>query len=349
MRKLATIQTVKEVESIEGADFIALASMVNVGWKCVVKKSDIKAGDKVVYFEIDSLLPMQEPFLFLQGGCSVKTYASGKSGFYLKTKKLKGKISQGLMLPIIMFPELSSSIDGEEVSEQIGVIQYEPAISASLQGMVKGNFPGFFPKSDQERIQNLMQYFTDAPFNTLDYEMTIKMDGSSCSMYLKDGVFGVCSRNLDLKETENNSFWKTARMLKMEEKMRKIGMDFMVQGELMGEGIQKNPEKLKGHDFFIYNIFDISKQVWLDFDERKAMMDRLNDGEDIKVKHVPVIGVVKAFEEWPTLEKMLEVAEGPSYNNSVKREGLVFKSRMIDGEIIQFKVISNSYLLKLND
>ena len=98
MRKLATIQKIKEILPIEGADAIELA-IVN-GWKVVVGKNvEHKEGDYVIYCEIDSFLPIKEEFEFLRKS-SYKKMADGTEGFRLRTIKLRGQVSQGLIIPI---------------------------------------------------------------------------------------------------------------------------------------------------------------------------------------------------------------------------------------------------------
>ncbi len=94
MRKLATIRTVQQTRSIQGADLIEL-SFVD-GWKCVTKKGEFAVGAPAIYCEIDSFLPVREEFEFLRKS-SLKTM-DDREGFRLRTVKLRGQISQGLLL-----------------------------------------------------------------------------------------------------------------------------------------------------------------------------------------------------------------------------------------------------------
>ncbi|MBR6850023.1 MAG: 2'-5' RNA ligase, partial [Lachnospiraceae bacterium] len=103
MRKLASIQSVISVEPIEGADKIELAHVL--GWQCVVNKGQMQAGDKAVYFEIDSFLPVRAEFEFLRSNSYRKTDLMGE-GFRLRTMKFRGQVSQGLLLPITAFSEI---------------------------------------------------------------------------------------------------------------------------------------------------------------------------------------------------------------------------------------------------
>ena len=86
---LATIQKIKSLEPIEGADKIELAKMEDLFWQVVVKKGEFNVGALVVYIQIDTILPDTEWSHFL-----AKTTAPIR----LKTIKLKGQISQGLIV-----------------------------------------------------------------------------------------------------------------------------------------------------------------------------------------------------------------------------------------------------------
>lgn len=103
MRKLASIQRIRKIEPIEGADRIELAHVL--GWQCVVNKGQFKPMDSAVYFEIDSFLPIRPEFEFLRQSSYKKTDIMGE-GFKLRTMRFKGQISQGLLLPITQFPEI---------------------------------------------------------------------------------------------------------------------------------------------------------------------------------------------------------------------------------------------------
>ena len=194
MRKLASIRIAGDINVIEGADNIV---MVNVdGWQCVVKKEEFKPGDIGVYFEIDSFIPgSDERFKFLEN--KFHTY-DGKVGLRLRTIKLRGQISQGLFLPVGMFEELKDKQVGDDVSEVLGIEKWEPPVTPVLAGHAKGVFPYFLKKTDEERCQNLVSTLEN--MKGQEFEMTVKLDGSSTTAYVKDEEYGVCSRNLELKE-----------------------------------------------------------------------------------------------------------------------------------------------------
>lgn len=349
MRKLATIQSIKSIRPIEGADSIELATVL--GWNVVVKKGEFSEGDLAVYFEIDSFLPCRPEFEFLRKGC-YKQLPDGTEGFRLRTVRLRGKLSQGLLIPLSnAFPDgaPASLSPGDEVTDLLGVKKYEPPIPASLSGVAKGLFPQFIQKTDQERIQNVFDDYKNLHGEKL-FEITIKLDGSSATYYMKDGVFGVCSRNLELCETDGNTFWNIARRYDIEGVLRKMCLgtarNIAIQGEIIGEGIQGNKEKIKGHDFYLFDIFDIDSQSYYDPHDRRILYLYYMEGAGIK--HVPILSSWPIFAK-TSLDEILEMATGKSLNPDVMREGLVFKSyRNQEGSegIVSFKAISNKFLEK---
>jgi RNA ligase (TIGR02306 family) len=248
--------------------------------------------------------------------------------------------------------ELGEHLDnaiGFDCSELLNIQKWEPPIPTQLQGTMKGNFPSFIPKTDQERCQNLRKDIFETHKDDT-YEVTVKLDGSSTTIYVKDGEVGVCSRNIDLKETEGNSFWKAARDQGLIEPLLELcdkhGTEYALQLELIGEGIQGNPEKLKGQCLYLFDVYNITTGRYLTPVERYCILERLTElGADIE--HVPIIDRhVFVTTEYKTIDDLLEFAEGPSLNPQTKREGLVFKSWESD---FTFKAIANSYLLKHKD
>lgn len=344
MRKLATIRTIDEIRPIEGADAIECA--VVGGWTVVVKKGEYKPGGLAVYCEIDSWIP-HELAPFLSKGQDPREY-NGVKGERLRTVKLRGTLSQGLLLPIptgdhfdngrLAFEVAAGNVKGgDDVTEILGIQKWEAPIPAQLAGQVRGNFPTEVPKTDQERVQNLKkeiaQYVQDGDV----WEITEKLDGSSCTYYLDlENEFHVCSRNLDLKFDENNSFWKVAVSNDVSTRMRGLDLHgFALQGELVGEGIQKNRYGLKGQQFFLFDVYDVKQGCFLPPMERRSLSEELN------INHVPV--TVEEFVLEQTVDELLQMAEARSELANTEREGIVFKH---SGGQLSFKAISNKFLLK---
>jgi len=332
MRKMATVRKIDDIRPIENADAIEVA--VVGGWKVVVKKGEFNVGDFAVYCEIDSWIPT-ELAPFLSKGKEPREF-EGIKGERLRTVKLRGQLSQGLLLPWTVGGE------GDDLSETLGIIKWEKPMNAQLAGMARGNFPALIPKTDQERAQNLKKEIEIASDDGLLFEVTEKLEGSSMTVYQIGGEFGVCSRNLDLKETEGNAFWATARKEDIEGKMKRLDAqwDFAIQGELIGPGIQGNIYKLTQPEFRVFDVYDIMAGAYLDPAHRRAVVAALG------LLHVPIITDGKDLGVG-SIDEILQWAEDRSLlNPTVEREGIVFKE--CNGGM-SFKAISNKYLLNSKD
>ena len=335
-RKLASVVKIADIQSIVGADAIMVASVK--GWKVVVKKDEYKVGDLAVYYEIDSFLPIRPQFEFLRKS-SFKRMGSSE-GFRLKTIRLRGQISQGLLTPI---PEgISNPKEGDDLTEALDIVKYEPPIPAQLAGKIKGTFPSFIPKTDEIRIQNFESEVGFSPVGERAY-VTEKLDGTSFTCYFNNGVFGVCGRNWELSETSDNSLWRMANVLQLKEKMTKHGKNIALQGELVGAGINGNLYGLSDHKLYFFTGYDIDKGRRMFFDELEWVLFGL------QLQMVPVLekyGFVIPNEN-NIVDYMLRYAEGKSVlNMEVDREGVVVRG--LEREF-SFKAISNTYLLGSKD
>lgn len=330
LRKLASVRVINELRPIPGADNIETA--VVDGWSVVVKKGEFATGDKAIYFEIDSWVPNNiAPFLTKES--KTPKVFDGVIGERLRTVKLRGQISQGLLLP------LSDDLpEGTDLTEQLGVVKYDPPIPLALSGIARGNFPSSFPKTDEERIQNLSSKWSE--LSTLTYEVTEKLDGSSMSCGILDGEFIVCSRNINLVESEDNAMWSLARRLEIEPELRSLELeDIILQGEIIGPKIQGNYYGLSEYRYYIFSVYDVKAKRYFLPKERKILVAELG------LKHVPVIVEELSLSSF-SISCILEYAEGISQISPVKREGLVFKS--LDGTT-HWKTVSNEFLLRRHD
>lgn len=376
-RKLASVRKILNIRPIEGADMIEVATVD--GWDVVVaKKDNFKAGSLVAYFEIDSFLPTLQQFEFLAKSSTKKM--GNEIGYRLKTIKLRGQISQGLIMPLSAF-KLGKVKEGDDLTDKLGVQLYEVYRKPFTQAPVKGarakfyiiknkvekifpkteiifrildkllfkakyvkKFPNFIQKTDQERIQNLvgrLNTFRDIPF-----EVTIKLDGSSLTIFKNGNKSGVCSRNLDVSGEDNN-YCSIEKKYNILSTLKQYGKNIAIQGEMIGEGIQGNNEKIEGIDFYVFDIYDIDKRRYMTSEER---MEALDDLECLgcKLNHVPVLMTGFKLGEM-TLEDILKMAEGESLF-AKNREGLVFKSEeLVNNRTFTFKTISNRYLMSLDD
>ena len=336
-RQLASIQKIKDIQPIPGADKIQVASVL--GWKVVCRKDEFKIGDLAVYCEIDSLLPFQPWTEFL------RDKNKPDKPIRLKTIQLKKQLSQGILFPISILPgSFETYYEGMDVTEVLNIKKWEPEIPAQLAGIVEGPFPSYVPKTDESRIQAFPDLISE--FRGKEIYISQKMDGTSGTFIFRDGEFKVCSRNLSLKESEGNSYWGMAKKYDIKAKLQAIfertGKNYSGQGEVVGPGIQKNRIGLKEIDLMMFNVFDINDGRYLDY------VDFIKFCEENGFKTVPILG--KEIFAFTSVDELIERAKG-KYISGKHQEGIVIRplinsySEVLSGRA-SFKVINNDFLLE---
>jgi RNA ligase (TIGR02306 family) len=163
-RKLATIAQIESIHPIVDADNLEMA--IIRGWQVVVKKEEFKSGDLCVYCEIDSVLPERPEFEFM-----------APRKYRVKTTKFRGQISQGIAFSLksVLHPDSDPAL-GADVTELLGIKKYEEPIPACLGGVASGRFPTHSIKTDEERIQNLTEMYSEY-HDDYTWTATEKLDG----------------------------------------------------------------------------------------------------------------------------------------------------------------------------
>lgn len=336
MRKLASLQKIKHVRPIEGADNIESVGVL--GWECVSKKGEFREGDLCVYFEIDSLLPEEERYEFLRKS----SYRPDINKFRLKTVRLKGQISQGLALPISLFPEAADAEVGGDLTDALKVEKWEPPIPAQIVGDAR-SFSWPIPKTDEPRVQQDDEMHFLECLSGRAYYISLKLDGTSCTFIVdpRDGEYHVCGRNYSYKRVPGHSFWQISDRYSIEERLRAADGKYALQGEVVGPGIQKNRMGLKSVDFYVFNVVDVSTGIKLHID------DAVSFANNIGVKFVPIIERGESFGY--SQGDLLEIAKGKYIDHFIgakeweDREGVVVRSLC---GLVSFKAINNEFLLK---
>lgn len=337
-RALASVRVIDDILVHENADSLEIA--VIGGWKVVVKKGEYKPKDLVVYCEVDSWVPEAvAPFLSPENK-DAPVY-EGVRGNRLRTKKLRGVISQGLVLPLSILPQGVEWQEGEDVTETLGIIKWERTDAFFKNGIPRSTFPTHLvPKTDQERLENLTRIFERWKEQDLQWEVTEKMEGSSLTVIKHNEDFHVCSRNQSLKDEGENSFWKVVKKYGLQEKLEAIGKNIAIQAELVGPGIQGNIYKLNEVDCLVFDMYDVDSQKYLSSEERLSLCDELG------LKHSPVVyESIKLYGD--SVQQTLDLAHGKTlFGNSREqlREGLVWKC--VSDPSISFKTVSSIYLSK---
>lgn len=365
-RKLASIQKIVDIRPIEGADKIEVAQVL--GWQCVIaKKDNFKVGDLIVYMEVDSILPERNEFEFLR-----------ERKFRIKTIKLRKQVSQGIVFGTSILPAGTSIVEGQDVTDILGIKKHDPQaqeeqslvqnyvpkskvlkylmkysavrwVYFKLNTVDKG-WPNWIQKTDEERIQTcaklLMTNF-DKP-----WYITEKLDGQSGTYFLhkqrKWGIpvwsFGVCSRNIWLKKSDESNYWKVAKKLDLESKLKALKKEIVIQGEILNTNVQKNKYKVTEPEFYVFNIV---------VDGQRYTLEKMIDFcHQLDLKYVPVvltyllpaktIGTNKEVKD--VVQAMVKESIGKSVIADIQREGIV--CRLIDDPRISFKVINPEFLLK---
>lgn len=357
MRRLATVRVIADKRPIEGADRIETA--IVDGWEVVVKKDEFQVGDKVVYIEIDSIVPEREEFEFLR-----------ERKFRVRTIRLRKQISQGLILPLSVLPKGNYKAN-DDVTDVLGIKKYDPQaeqeekLMKAKEGKIKnpvikfllrfawfrkkyikpkkGGFPAWIVKTDEERIQNKTTMFNIEKELETEFEVTEKIDGQSGTYYLKKYgnkvEFGVCSRNIHLTKEDNSSYWTIARQLNIKNVLMNLIRDVdrvVLQGEILWDGIQGNKYKVSGYDFYAFNLIIGGKKI------DTVEMEKVLREEGIK--SVPILDV--RFKLKNSISEMVDYAKGNSVLLKRKREGVVIRNYSRN---ISFKVINPEFLLENNE
>lgn len=344
MRKLVSVQTINSLSPIEGADRIELAGIL--GWNVVVPKGQFNTGDKCVYFEIDSFLPIDEKFEFLRSTSFKKNPIQGE-GFLIKTKKIRGAISQGLVmrLPDLGLDDLPV---GTDVTDQVCVREWAVVEMASSSGTIIGDLPFGVPYTDETRIQVLPDILDEFGGNGDGYYITTKMDGSSHTVMIdENGIIHCTSHNRELKDDDTSAFWRLIKKMGIPKKLKVLqnensGKMISVQGELCGPGIQKNRLKLAEPHWYVFTV-NVGG-------ERLGLTETMQCANDLGAEMVPVEELGENLKSvYHDTAGILERARG-EYPNGGPKEGIVIrpiipKQSPMLGTWLSIKAINNEYLL----
>ncbi|MCL2759263.1 MAG: RNA ligase (ATP) [Treponema sp.] len=334
MRSLVTIQKVRGISPIPDSDFLELAHIM--GWQCVAKKNEFKEGDLGVYFEVDSFLPIDERYEFLRAS-SYRDNVDNGEGFRIRTMKMRGQLSQGLLLPLEKFPELYGLNEGTDVTEKLNVKKWYIPETANAGGTIIGERPYGIPASDEIRIQSALELLEE--LKGKPYYITTKMDGTSGIVYYIDGKIGCCSRNKEIKDEEDALYWLPVYKYGLKEKLNKYCKNLVLTGEIIGPGIQKNKLRLAEIEWNVFDVKDAETNRYLPYDDAVALCAELG------LKTVPLEEQGEQFNY--DLETLLEKAKG-KYPSGLDKEGIVVRYAN-SPKAVSFKVLNNDFLLKEKD
>lgn len=291
--------------------------------------------------EVDSFLPVCEQFEFLRSNSYRKSEILGE-GFRLKTSKFRGQISQGLVQPLSILPEGNYQL-GDDVSEVLGVRKWEVEERVTNSGTVIGDFPNGIPKTEELRVQSFPDLILEFK-QVKGYYISTKMDGTSVTMYWRDGHFGICGRNYEYADDDKCAMWKYAHEKGIPERVAENRLsNIAIQGEFCGAGIQKNRLKLAKPEWYVFTMIDLDTHRRLSLDKMQELCKLL------KLEMVPIEEIQESF-DYDSVEVLLERARG-KYSSGMNKEGIGIRpiesvySKTIEGPL-SMKVLNNDYLLK---
>ena len=393
MRNLATIRKIKAVNNIDGYDKISLYNLENLGWNIIAGKNEFKVGELVVFIEPDTILPVRPEFEFLRKRCWNSIY----EGFRIRVMKLAGIYSQGIIFPLSILPVKKGFFkkiykEGRDITYLLNIIRcdeeemYEikyrkthkqkkyKGIKKLLyklglmrrkkkQARKRGNFPSFFPKTDETRLESIPEIL--GYIKEKDIYVTEKIDGASLSVFYKDDKFCVCSRNVKLSPDKQyrfigDSHWFVTQKYNIEKSLslycKENNKNLVLQGEVIGinkdgsHPIQGNKYKLLEPDLYLYQAFDINKQTFLDFEDFMPLLEAL------KLKSVPILYMgnerdlnLNSINDWE------KYSVGKStVNTIIQREGIVVRTVKEETALrlrtvrqrLSFKVVNPEFDLK---
>lgn len=330
--KLATVEKITGTMPILGADKIELANVL--GWSVIVKKGEYQIGEYAIYIPIDTMVNPKGVFSFLMNKNNPDEWIR------IKTLKMKGVFSQGLLIPLSSIPN-GKYKEGDDVSQFLEIKKYEKENIIVVNGTTT-HFEPFpteiIPITDEDNLKTYKQVLSD--FYEEDVYITMKMDGSSMTLIKKDNNFKVCSRRLVLDEGAVMYQYVLREGIK-----ERIPDNIAIQGEFCGPKVNGNQMGLKDYKYYVFTIRNLETREYFSYDEIKLFCEKYN---------LDMVPLVKRFilPNDTSLESLQDLANTIQYtlpnNKKVAGEGIVIRtvqplySLKLD-KILSVKLINQNY------
>ena len=338
-RKLASVQKITNLAKIGEKCQEEFATVL--GWKVLVHIDEFNIGEKVIFFEIDSILPSGKKW----------TKKIKPKNLHIKTKKSYNEICQGLVMKLDIlknvdnFQKLNIKIeDLEEGYDLTDILEVEKFDENSEEGQkeLEKVFPSeLIEKSDEIRCQSNLNYIE--LFAGKEFYSSLKYDGSSATYLIdpKTQKFRVCSRNMGLDLNDNNIYNKVAKKYDINNKLLKYNGTYAIQGEVYGPKVNKNPLNVSELKIAVFTIKDIKNNYYLGFDEMVKLCKEMD---------LPMVEVIEeGVFNYKNIDELLLKSKGNYPGTDGPREGLVYRVKKDwnkDGKRLSFKVINDDYLIK---
>lgn len=332
MNKVVSIERIHSISVHRNADKLLCAKILE--WPVVIKKDDgFKDGDLVVFVSIDTVVDSTNPFFaFME-----------KQKFRTWNARFRGEPSSGLVCPLSLVLDkglkAEECVEGLEVSELLNCKHYEKPLDIRLSGQARGNFPTNIISITDEK--NLLSYprVVDE-FKGLSCYITVKQDGSSCTIIRNNEDKQVCSRRLSLKEGES-AFWTIAKKYDILNQLDNMNFNLALQGEICGPKMNGNKLELPELDFFLFNVMELNTREYAGLAGVEEAARMLN------IKTVPILLRFRWDDTW-NIERLREIANNITYPNGKPGEGIVIRpvlsrySETLKG-MMSVKIINQNY------
>lgn len=322
-----TVERIAEVWKHSNADRLEMARVASMSYQFVIAKASFQADDLVIYFPIDSLLP--ESIISALG---LEGKLSGPQRNRVKTVRLRGQISQGIVAePGLLLTDWNNGNyhEGQDVTEQLGVVKYDPPPVPSQAGTLLPLPPlvSVYDIEGAERFGNVVEKLLDE-----QVVITEKLEGShfAATIYA-DGEIVISQRRYKIEPVpEAEHDWhKAARLSGLREKLPALKAEIerqqgkpvevvTLRGEMIGTGIQGNYYHLPNQQVRMFELEVNGEPV--------PARDFLALTGQFEIETVPVLTLNMTLRTWLNRRSIAEAADGVSViNPSLAREGIVIR------------------------
>ena len=372
-RKLAHIEKITGFSPIVGADKIEVAHVL--GWECVVKKGEFKQDELIIYVEVDSVMPEKQEFDFLKN-----------RKYRVRTIKLKGQVSQGLVLPLDIITRNNGVLAryaysevGKDVTDLLGVTKYlSPSEREEIKKVEvdqnkltnfmkryswyrrlflsrkqKEGFPYWVSKTDEERIQNIPHVLEQ--FKDKEVYVTEKIDYQSVTFTGKmvANTTPIIGKLLPKKY----QFVVCSRNLTTNDRNSlywKIAKKYNIEQILKENPTltiqgEQGDTKVQGNK---YGIIEPTMWIFNIIDHEKNYHYTYSQivifCRKYGLNYVPLVKTGKLSELGSTVHELVELSKGKSVLADIPREGIVVRCIEDGKKLLSFKVINPDFLLKFD-
>jgi len=349
--KLASIEIIEELNEINGADNIVMATVI--GWSIIVKKEEFNVGDKCMYIPIDTIIDVDREHF-----SGFKNKETDKL-IRINTRKIRGVYSQGIALPLQKFTSIEGFDELEadsDFGELIGVTKYKKDQSELLNDSSMPKFPiHIISKTDEDNLKSKKKSLGE--FFNKEIYISQKQDGCSMTLIWKNeniegtisNVFYLSKRNTTVLKIINGveEFVHKDPVVNYVKKHdihnKFVGKDIALQGEFCGPKINGNKLKFDSYHWYIFNMYSLENngRVLASLPELEIFTNENN------FELVPILDKFICNEEDHKIEFFQNAANNVKYGVA-KGEGIVVRpvmpiySKYLD-KYLSVKIINQDY------